>query len=127
MAEIGRLFVYNRCVAQDGNSPLGKFCRPRGEPVPTYIIGVKIAETAGRTDKEFAEMIERVNQVRTAHKGQLIGGYVTFGRYDMVWISEYPHERDAFDALNTNLDSGLFKYEISEAVTIEEFLRNRKA
>jgi hypothetical protein len=47
--------------------------------MPTYIIGVKLLEN--RTDKEFAESIKRVAQVRTAHQGQLIASYVTFGRY----------------------------------------------
>ncbi len=91
--------------------------------MPTYIIGVKLVENAGRTDKEFKELIERVAQVRTAHQGRLIASYVTFGRYDMIWISEYPNERAAFDAMNTNLVQGLFKFEISEAITLEEFLR----
>jgi uncharacterized protein with GYD domain len=91
--------------------------------VPTYIIGVKLVENAGRTDKEFRELIERVAQVRTAHQGRLIASYVTFGRYDMIWISEFPSERAAFDAMNTNLAQGNFKYEISEAITLEEFLR----
>jgi len=95
--------------------------------VPTYIIGVKLTEDAGRTDKEFAELIERVAQIRSAHQGRLIASYVTFGRYDMIWISEYPNERAAFDAMNTNLAQGLFKGEIAEAVTLEEFLRNNKA
>ena len=67
--------------------------------MPTYIIGVKVVEN--RTDKEFTESIKRVTQVRTAHQGRLIASYVTFGRYDMIWISEYPNERAAFDAMNT--------------------------
>ena len=67
--------------------------------MPTYIIGVKVVEN--RTDKEFTESIKRVTQVRTAHQGRLIASYVTFCRYDMIWISEYPNERAAFDAMNT--------------------------
>ncbi len=86
----------------------------------TYIIGAKLVEN--RTDKEFAESIRRVAQVRAAHQGQLIASYVTFGRYDMIWMSEYPNERAAFDAMNIR-DQGLFEYEIAEAMTLEEFLR----
>ena len=89
--------------------------------MPTYIIGVKLVEN--RTDKEFTESIERVAQVRTAHQGRLIASYVTFGRYDMIWISEYPNERAAFDSMNTIRDQGMFQYEIAEAITLEEFLR----
>ena len=89
--------------------------------MPTYIIGVKLVEN--RTDKEFAQSIERVAQVRTAHEGRLIASYVTFGRYDMIWISEYPNERAAFDAMNTIRDKGSFEYEIAEAIALEEFLR----
>lgn len=91
--------------------------------MPIYIIGVKLAEKSGRTEKEFAEQIERVAQVRTAHQGHLIASYVTFGRHDMVWISEYPDERAAFDAMNTYVAEGIFKYEVSEAITLEDFLR----
>jgi len=89
--------------------------------VPTYIIGVKLIEN--QTDKEFAEAIERVAQVRAAHQGRLIASYVTFGRYDMIWISEYDNERAAFDAMNTVGAQGMFKHEIAEAITLEEFLR----
>ncbi|MGO9602464.1 MAG: GYD domain-containing protein [Candidatus Binataceae bacterium] len=89
--------------------------------MPTYIIGVKLVEN--RTDKEFAEAIERVAQVRAAHQGRLIASYVTFGRYDMVWISEYENERAAFDAMNIVGAQGMFKHEISEAIALEEFLR----
>ena len=92
----------------------------RREPVPTYIIGVKLLEN--RTDKEFVESIKRAAQVRTEHQGRPIGTYVTFGRYDMMWISEYPNERAAFDAMNIIRALGMFNYEIAEAITLEEFL-----
>jgi uncharacterized protein with GYD domain len=63
-----------------------------------------------------------VAQVRAAHQGRLIASYVTFGRYDMIWISEYPNERAAFDAMHTIRAQGTFKYELAEAITLEEFL-----
>jgi uncharacterized protein with GYD domain len=88
--------------------------------MPTYIIGVKLLEN--RSDKEFAESIKRVAQVRTAHQGRLIASYVTFGRFDIIWISEYPNERAAFDARNIIRTQEMFKYEIAEAITLEEFL-----
>lgn len=88
--------------------------------MPKYIIGLKLIEN--QTDQALAESIKRVAQIRTAHQGQLIASYVTFGRYDMIWIAEYPSERSAFDAMNTIQDQGLFKYEIAEAITLEEFL-----
>lgn len=88
--------------------------------MPTYIIGVKLLEN--RTDKEFAESIKRVAQVRAAHQGQLIASYVTFGRFDIIWISEYPNERTAFDAMNIIRAQEMFKYEIAEAIALEEFL-----
>jgi uncharacterized protein with GYD domain len=93
--------------------------------VPTYIIGVKLV--GNRTDKEFAESIKRVAQVRTAHQGRLIESYVTFSRYDMIWISDYPNERAAFDTMNTIRAHGMFEYEIAEAITVEEFLRDNNA
>jgi uncharacterized protein with GYD domain len=88
--------------------------------VPTYIIGVKLLEN--RTDTEFLESIKRVAKVRTEHQGRLIGSYVTFGRYDLIWISEYPNERAAFDAMNAIRALGIFEYEIADAITLEEFL-----
>jgi hypothetical protein len=40
----------------------------------------------------------------------------------MIWISEYPNERAAFDAMNIIRAQGMFKDEIAEAITLEEFL-----
>lgn len=91
--------------------------------MPTYIIGVKLFDK--QTDEEFAQSIKRVAQVRSAYQGQLTASYVTFGRYDMIWISEYPNERAAFDAMNAIRTQGLFEYEIAEAITLEEFLRDK--
>ncbi|MGO9452989.1 MAG: hypothetical protein ACLQDV_18420 [Candidatus Binataceae bacterium] len=41
----------------------------------------------------------------------------------MIWISEYDNERAAFDAMNIVGAQGMFKHEIAEAITLEEFLR----
>jgi uncharacterized protein with GYD domain len=89
----------------------------------TYIIGVKVVKN--RTDEEFAESIKRVAQVRTAHQGQLTASYVTFGRYDMIWISEYPAERAAFDAMDAIRAQGMFEYEIAEAITLKSSCASR--
>ena len=92
--------------------------------MPTYIIGVKLVEN--RSEREFAESIERIAQIRNAHQGRLIASYVTFGRYDMIVITEYPNERAAFDAMNAIKAQAMFEYEIAEAMTLEEFLRAKK-
>jgi len=51
--------------------------------------------------------------------------YVTFGRYDLLFIVEYPDQKSALAlaAVETNLAKGLFTLEVAEALAVDDFLQ----
>ncbi len=91
--------------------------------MPTYIIGGKLTRVTARDDESFRNHIEAAARIRQEHGGRLIAAYVTFGRYDFVFISEYPNQHEAVAAMEANLAKGDFTYEVAEAVTLEDFLK----
>jgi uncharacterized protein with GYD domain len=80
--------------------------------MPTYVIGAKLTVSGARDNENFRQ-----------HGGRLIGAWVTFGRYDMVIVTEYPSQQEALAAVETNLAKGLFTYEVAEAIAVEDFLK----
>jgi uncharacterized protein with GYD domain len=91
--------------------------------MPTYIIGARLTGNSTKGDGSFAQQVEALGQVREQYGGRLISAYVTFGRYDLLFIVEYPDEKSALAAVETNLAKGLFTVEVAEALTLEEFLK----
>jgi uncharacterized protein with GYD domain len=91
--------------------------------MPTYIIGAKLTGNLTRSDENFAEHVEAAARVRRLHGGRLVGGYVTFGRYDLLFITEYPDQKSALGALEENLAKGAFTFEVAEALALEDFLK----
>jgi uncharacterized protein with GYD domain len=94
--------------------------------MPTYIIGAKLTGRGARSDESFAQQVRAAAEVRRQHGGRLIGGYVTFGRYDLLFITEYPSQQEALAAVETNLAKGQFTCEVAEAITLEDFLKSLK-
>jgi uncharacterized protein with GYD domain len=74
-------------------------------------------------DQSFAQQVEAVGQVRQQYGGRLISAYVTFGRYDLLFIVEYPDQKSALAAIETNLVKGLFTLEVAEALALDDFLK----
>jgi uncharacterized protein with GYD domain len=91
--------------------------------MPTYIIGAKLTGKRTRSDESFAEQVEAAAHVRREHGGRLIRGFVTFGRYDLLIITEYPDEKSALAAVEDNLAKGVFTFEVAEALALEDFLK----
>jgi uncharacterized protein with GYD domain len=94
--------------------------------MPIYIIAAKLTREGARNEGGYAEQLEAAAEVRKQHGGRLIAGYVTFGRYDLVFISEYPDQKEALAVVETNLAKGEFTYEVLEAIPVEEFLKKMK-
>jgi uncharacterized protein with GYD domain len=94
--------------------------------MPTYIIGAKLTNAGARDHESFAQRVEEAAQVRRQHGGRLIGAYVTFGRFDLVFITEYPNQKEALAVIETNLSKGVFTYEVEEAIALEDFLQALK-
>lgn len=91
--------------------------------MPTYIIGAKLTGNSARNDESFAQQVAAAAQVRRQHGGRLIGGYVMFGRYDLLFITEYPDQKSALAAVEANLAKGVFTLEVAEALALEDFLK----
>ncbi len=91
--------------------------------MPTYVIGARLTGNSTKGDQSFAEQVAAIGQVRQQYGGQLISAYVTFGRYDLLFIVEYPDQKSALAAVETNLAKGLFTLEVSEALALEDFLK----
>lgn len=91
--------------------------------MPTYIIGAKLTAAGARDQESFAERVEEAARNRIQHGGRLIGAYVTFGRYDLVFITEYQNQKEALAAIEANLAKGVFTYEVEEAIALEDFLQ----
>jgi len=91
--------------------------------MPTYIIGAKLTAHGPRDNKSFRQHVEAAARVRQQHGGRLIGAWVTFGRYDLMIVTEYPTQHEALAAVETNLAQGFFTYEVAEAVTLDDFLK----
>ena len=91
--------------------------------MPTYVVGARLTGNSTKGDQSFAQQVEAVGRVRQHYGGRLISAYVTFGRYDLLFIVEYPDQKSALAAVETNLATGLFTLEVEEALAIEDFLR----
>jgi uncharacterized protein with GYD domain len=91
--------------------------------MPTYVIGARLSGNSTKEDRSFAQQLEAINQVRQQYGGRLISAYVTFGRYDLLFIVEYPDQTSALAAVETNLAKGLFTLEVGEALAVEDFLK----
>jgi uncharacterized protein with GYD domain len=91
--------------------------------MPIYIVGAKLTDAGAKNKDSFAQQAKAAAQIRQQHGGRLIGGYVTFGRYDLMFITEYPSQKEALAAFEATLAKGLFTYEVAEAVTLEDFLK----
>jgi uncharacterized protein with GYD domain len=75
--------------------------------MPTYIIGAKLTGSGARDDESFRQHVEAAARVRQQQHGRLIRAWVTFGRYDMVIVTEYPTQQAALAAVETNLAKGV--------------------
>lgn len=92
--------------------------------MPTYIIGARLTGNSTKGDQSFAEQLESLAQVRKQHGGRLLSAYVMFGRYDLLFIVEFPDQKSALAAVETNLAKGLFTLEVGEALAVEDYLKS---
>ena len=93
--------------------------------MPTYVIGARLTGNSTKGDQSFVRQLEAIGQVRQQYGGRLISAYVMFGRYDLLFIVEYPDQKSALAAVETNLAEGLFTLEVGEALAVEDFLKVR--
>ena len=94
--------------------------------MPIYIIGAKLTDAGARNGESFVRQAEDAAKIRSEHGGRLIAAYVTFGRYDLLVVTEYPNQSEAAAAIEANLEKGRYIFEIAEAIPLEDFLKEVK-
>jgi uncharacterized protein with GYD domain len=91
--------------------------------MPTYVVGARLTGNSTKGHGSLKQQVEALGDVREQYGGRLISAYVTFGRYDLLFIVEYPDQKSALAAVETNLAKGLFTVEVAEALALEDFLK----
>jgi uncharacterized protein with GYD domain len=91
--------------------------------MPIYFIGAKLTSAGARDNESFAQRAQEAAQIRQQHGGRLIAAYVTFGRYDLIFLTDYPNQKEALAAIEANLAKGEFTFEVEEALPLEDFLK----
>jgi uncharacterized protein with GYD domain len=91
--------------------------------MPTYVVGARLTGNSTKGHGSLKQQVEALGDVRAQYGGRLISAYVTFGRYDLLFIVKYPDQKSALAAVETNLAKGLFTLEVAEALALEDFLK----
>ena len=91
--------------------------------MPTYVVGARWTGSSTKGRGSLKQQVEALGDVREKYGGRLISAYVTFGRYDLLFIVEYPDQKSALAAVETNLAKGVFTVEVAEALALQDFLK----
>jgi uncharacterized protein with GYD domain len=88
--------------------------------VPTYILLCKFTAEGIKGVKEGPQRRQRAREAIEQLGGRVIGNWLTQGRYDVVWIADFPDEAAASAfALGTGM-AGRLTTETMRAYTAEE-------
>jgi uncharacterized protein with GYD domain len=88
--------------------------------VPTYIFLCKFTAEGIKGVKEGAQRRQRAREVIEQLGGRPIGNWLTQGRYDVVWVADFPDETSASTfAIATGM-AGRLTTETMRAYTPEE-------
>ncbi len=91
--------------------------------MPIYITYMDMTQKGAETVKEAHQRIAEATQGIQAAGGRVIGAYATLGRYDYVWITEFPDSKVAWSVLVKAVMQGTIHTETVEALPVEEFLQ----
>ncbi len=88
--------------------------------MPTYVTLARFTDQAAKAVKEAPQRRERLRRAVEEAGGRLIGGYMTQGRYDVIFITEFPSEAAATATLLAVAAGGNLRTETLRAFTPEE-------
>src|SRR5438874_11411113 len=99
----------------------GKRRRAReAEIVPTYLFLCKFTADGIKGIKEAPQRRQRAREIMEQLGGRPIGNWLTQGRYDVVWVADFPDDTSASTfALATGM-AGRLTTETLRAYTAEE-------
>lgn len=88
--------------------------------MPIYITLFKNTQKGAETMKETPQRIAGGAQMV---QSRIIGAYATLGRYDYVYITEFPDNKAGWPVLVQTAMRGSVSGETMEAIPIEEFVQ----
>jgi uncharacterized protein with GYD domain len=90
------------------------------DTVPTYLFLCKFTADGIKGIKEAPQRRQRAREVMEQLGGRPIGNWLTQGRYDVVWVADFPDDTSASTfALATGM-AGRLTTETLRAYTAEE-------
>jgi uncharacterized protein with GYD domain len=91
--------------------------------MPIYITLFKNTQKGSETIKEAPERAAAGLQAVQKAGGRVIGAYATLGRYDYVYVTEFPDTKAGWPVLVQTAMRGSVTGETMEAIPMEEFLQ----
>jgi uncharacterized protein with GYD domain len=91
--------------------------------MPIYITICKNTEKGAEAIKEAPQRLAAGAQAIRKGGGRVIGAYASLGRYDYIFITEFPDNKAAWPVLIQTATLGMTTAETLEAIPIEEFVR----
>jgi uncharacterized protein with GYD domain len=90
--------------------------------MPIYITLFKNTQKGAETIKDAPQRSAEGAKAVQAAGGRVIAAYATLGRYDYVYITEFPDSKVAWPVLVKTAMRGTVSGETMEAIPIEEFV-----
>ena len=90
--------------------------------MPMYITLFKNTQKGAETIKEIPQRAAEGARAVQAAGGRVIGSYATLGRYDYVYITEFPDTKAGWPVLVKTAMRGTASGETMEAISLEEFV-----
>ena len=91
--------------------------------MPMYITYLKLTQKGAETIKEAPQRRAEVAQWIEASGGRVVAAYATMGRFDYVYITEFPDARSGLQVLVKTAMQGALSSETAEILPLDEFLR----
>jgi uncharacterized protein with GYD domain len=90
--------------------------------MPIYITLLRNTQKGAETIKEAPQRIATAAQAIQKAGGRVLAAYATLGRYDYVYITEFPDTKAGWPVLIQTASQGTVSGETLEAIPIEEFI-----
>ena len=91
--------------------------------MPIYITMCKNTQKGAETIKEAPQRLAAGAEAIKRAGGRIIGAYAALGRYDYIFITEFPDNKAGWPALIQTATLGMTSAETMEAISIEEFVQ----
>jgi uncharacterized protein with GYD domain len=91
--------------------------------MPIYVTLFKSTAEGTKLLKESGQQIEEGKKAIQAAGGKILNAYALLGRYDFIYITEFPDQKSALKVLLKTAMKGRVAPENLVAIPLEEFLQ----